>query len=617
MAEGGAGLQGPAEDRGRSLIASRARIRRLALLALLATGPLSCGGNGGGASSVGPASPTTGAASAGGSGGAGRFRFVDVAAAAGLKRVLLAGRPGKDHLLDSAGAGAAWLDYDRDGRIDAYLVNGWALDGSRVLERGRNALYRNRGDGTFEDVTDAAGVGGGGEWGSGVAVADFDGDGWPDLFVTNFGADILYRNRGDGTFENVAAAAGVESPGWNTGAAFLDADGDGDLDLYVAAYIRTGMDQVLAARRTLSWKGVDHVAPGPFGMPGAPDHFFRSDGHGRFVDATAAAGLEDRALAFGFGVRAVDVDGDGDLDLYVANDSDANYLYRNDGGTFTEVGIWSGAGLDAGSAAQAGMGVAAGDADGDGHVDLFVTNFAQDFSTLYRGDGRGFFEDVSVASGVGPATYTVMSWGTVMADLDCDGDLDIVVANGHIYPQVDLHPGLGQTYAQRNLLLENLGDGRFRDVSAEAGPGFQEAAAHRGLAAGDFDNDGDVDLLITRLDQPPVLLRNDSACPSWLEVALEAPAGTGPVIGARVTVEAGGRRMVRDAASGESYLSAHDPRLHFGLAGSPVADRVEVRWPDGRTEAVEQVPANRVLRMRRGGGPGAAPAPQDAARPIP
>src|SRR6266436_5427498 len=246
------------------------------------------------------------------------FRFVDVAAKAGLTRVLLSGRPDKDHLLDSSGGGVAFLDYDKDGRLDVYLVNGWRLQDGRVVERGRNALYRGLADGTFRDVTDEAGVGGEGQWGQGVAVADYDGDGWPDILVTNFGRNVLYRNLGNGRFENVAARVGLESPGWNTGAAFFDADGDGDLDLYVASYIDCTLDDVLRARPTLDWKGLEKVAAGPFGLTGAPDHFFRSEGGRRFVDATAAAGLEDRGLAYGFAVRAADYDDDGDIDLYVA-----------------------------------------------------------------------------------------------------------------------------------------------------------------------------------------------------------------------------------------------------------------------------------------------------------
>ena len=529
----------------------------------------------------------------------GGFRFTDVSEAAGLTRVLHAGRPGKDHLLDSAGTGAGWIDFDRDGLLDIYAVNGWKLDGSRIVEKGRNALYHNRGNGTFEDVTDKAGVAGEGHWGSGVTVADYDGDGWPDMLVTNFGPNVLYRNRGDGTFENKAAEAGIEVPGWNTGAAFFDADGDGDLDLYIAAYIVSTVDEVLTATRRLDWKGVEKVAFGPFGMTGALDHFFRNEGKGRFSDATTQAGLIDKGLAFGFGVRAVDIDDDGDLDLYIANDSDANYLYRNEGnGQFMEVGLWSGAAFDAHGAAQASMGVAAGDVIGDGAVDLYVTNFSEDFSTLYQGDGQGFFEDVSDRSGIGKATYMPLSWGAIFEDLDNDGDRDIVEASGHIYPQVDAHPEFGMTYRQRSTLLENTADGRFTDSSAGAGSDFVTPWCSRGLAAADYDNDGDIDLLLTHLDEPPTLLRNDATGGAWLTV-IPVVANGAPAMGARVVVTAAGKKQKGDVYNGASYLSSHDPRVHFGLGTAKTVESVEVIWPDGTRSAMKDVKPNQFLTMRR------------------
>jgi hypothetical protein len=567
----------------------RARARRLAPALLLLA---ACDGH-----DVAPAPGRSAATAA----PPARFQFVDIAAAAGLTRTTWAGRPDKDHLLDSAGTGVALLDFDRDGQLDVFVVSGWRVEGSQVLERGRHALYRGRGDGTFEDVTDAAGVGGRGDWGCGVAVADADGDGWPDVLVTSFGSLALYHNRGDGTFEDVAADVGLVAPTWNTGAAFLDADGDGDLDLYVAAYIDCTMDEVLAARPSLDWKGVEKVAFGPFGLKGAADHFFRREADGRYVDATEAAGLRDKALGFGFAVRALDYDDDGDADLFVANDSDPNYLYRNDGGTFTEVGTWSGAALDGNGAAQACMGVAAGDVDGDGLTDLFVTNFADDASTLYRARPGGVFDDATVRAGLRDATYGPLSWGTALADLDLDGDLDLVQVNGHIYPQADRHPELGQSYRQTAQLFENDGDGHFRDVSAQAGPGFATPRAGRGLATGDVDGDGDVDLLLSQLDGPPVLLRNDgTAAGAWLTVVCEQADGGGPVIGARVTLTAGGRTQSRDVASGDSYVSSHDARLHFGLGAAERADEVRVRWPDGTSSVRRGVPARQVLVIRRG-----------------
>jgi len=555
---------------------------------------------GAGPSSQAPAAGSgPGTASGPGVATPGRFRFVDVAKEAGLDRVTLAGRPGKDHLLDSAGAGVAFLDYDRDGRLDVYLPNGWRIESGRIAERGRHALYRGLPGGVFRDVTDEAGVSGEGCWGTGVIAADYDGDGWTDLFVSCFGANVLYRNLGGGRFENVAGRVGVEAPGWNTAAAFFDADADGDLDLYVAAYIEASVEDVLKATPTLDWKGVEKVAFGPFGLEGAPDHFFRQEA-GRFVDATKEAGFSDRGLGFGFAVRTGDYDGDGDPDLFVANDSDPNYLYRNEGGgRFREVGVWSGCALDAGGAAQASMGIAAGDVFGSGRLDLFVTNFSEDYSTLYRNLGNGAFEDVSEETGVGPATWKTLSWGTAFGDFDADGDLDLVVANGHIYPQIDRHPDLVGTYAQRLTLLENRG-GTFADVSDAAGPGFAEKGAHRGLAIGDDDNDGDLDILVLRLDAAPVLLRNDTAGGAWLTVIPELRSGGPPPPGTIVRVTADGRTFVRDVAAGDSYASSHDPRPHFGLGGASIADTVEVIWPDGTTSRRTAVPVRQFLVVRHG-----------------
>jgi hypothetical protein len=541
----------------------------------------------------------------------GPLRFVDAAARLGITRVLEAGRPAKDHLLDSAGAGAAFLDYDKDGRLDVYLANGWRLDGAQVVERGKSALYRQRPEGSFEDVTDRAGVGGDAQWTTGVTVADYDNDGWPDILVTSFGRNLLYRNLGDGRFENVAARAGVEAPGWNTAAAFFDADGDGWLDLYIAQYIDCTIDDVLKAKPTLSWRGLEQVAFGPFGLKGAPDHFFRNV-KGRFVDATEEAGMKDLALGFGLAVRAADVDDDGDLDVYVANDSDPNYLYRNDGtGHFKEVGVPSFSAFDGNGAAQASMGIAMGDADGDGILDMFVTAFSEDFSTLYKGLGGGFFSDVSRETGVGALTRLPLSWGTALADFDNDGDLDLVVANGHIYPQIDRHPAVIGTYRQKNLLLENRAirgdvpagappESLFRDATGAAGSGFEILRAHRGLAVGDFDNDGRLDILVTALDEPPELLHNEGHAGSWLAVACEIPGGTAVPVGTRVTVTAEGRQMTRDVAAGNSYASTHDPRLHFGLGKAEKADEVLVRWPDGKRSVLKDVRARQILVVKKG-----------------
>ena len=597
---GEVGIHPGTRPEGRSVRArGGASARRRVVATLLASATLAgCVHRAGLPAAAAPPAPAATAAAATAAPAASHFRFVDVAATAGLSRVLLAGRPGKEHLLDSAGSGVAFLDYDRDGRLDVYLPNGWCLEGGRIVERGRAALYRGMPDGTFRDVTTEAGVGGEGEWGTGVVAADYDGDGWTDLFVSNFGRNVLYRNRGDGRFENVAARAGVEAPGWNTGAAFFDADGDGDLDLYVAAYIDCSLDDVLKAQATLDWKGLEKVAFGPFGLTGAPDHFFRQE-NGRFVDATDAAGLTDRGLGFGFAVRAADFDDDGDVDLYVANDSDPSYLYRNEGnGRFREVGAWAGCAFDANGAAQASMGIAAGDLFGSGRLDLFVTTFSEDFDTLFRNLGNGFFEDVSESTGVGPATWKTLSWGTALGDFDSDGDLDLAIADGHIYPQIDRHPEVSGTFAQRNLLLENRG-GRFVDVTADAGPGFQVVLSSRGLAIGDYDNDGDLDILISNLDAPPTLLRNDTPQGAWLMVDCVGPRGGPAPPGTRVIVQAGGRSFRRDVSAGDSYAGSHDPRLHFGLGAARVADVVDVRWPDGGHTILHDVPLRQFLEVRR------------------
>ena len=562
--------------------------RRGAILSLVAVCLAACEGKPQAESAGSPAATT------------GTFQFEDVAEEAGLTRVVLSGRAGKDHLLDSAGTGVGWLDYDQDGFLDAYVVNAWRIEENAVVEKGENALYRNDGRGGFVDVTREAGVTGEGHWGSGLAVADYDDDGDPDLLVTNFGPNLLYRNDSKGRFENVAGRLGIEVPGWNTGASFFDADGDGDLDLYIARYIDCSMEEVLAAECSLDWKGVAKVATGPFGLPGARDYFFLADGKGGFQEATEEAGLIDQSLGYGFGVRALDVEPDGDVDLYVANDSDANYVYRNEGdGTFQDVGMWAGAAFDENGAAQAGMGVAAGDANGDGIFDLFVTNFSEDFCTLYLGDGQGFFTDASKETGLGPATYMSLSWGAVLADFDRDGDQDLVIANGHIYPQVDDHPEKGQSYRQIDHLFENLGDGRFDEVSGTAGQGFTLKRSSRGVAAGDYDNDGDLDLLVSALDEPPALLRNDTPAGHWLTVILEQAPGRGTTLGSRVTVRTGDLILFRDASSGGSFLSVHDPRMHFGLGSHETVDSVEVRWPDGELTKLEQVPADQFLRVSR------------------
>ena len=530
-------------------------------------------------------------------------QFVDVAKEAGLTTVTWCGGPEKNHLLESAGQGCAFVDFDDDGRLDIVLINGWRLDADperrKVLEKGRLALYRNLGDGKFEDVAARAGIVND-DWSNGVCAGDFNNDGRVDLYVTNFGPNRLYRNKGDGTFEDVAAKAGVAHAGWSAGCSFFDADRDGDLDLYVACYVVATMDEVLTARRTTVWQDKLKVMAGPFGLRGARDKFFRNNGDGTFTDATKDAGMEDEAEAYGLGVLASDLDRDGDVDLYVANDSNPNYLWRNNGdGTFTDIGGWSGAALNADGKAQAGMGVDSADFDGDGIADIYVTNFARDYDTLYRGMGELYFEDVSLALGLKPITYMPLSWGCTFLDFDNDADADIFVASGHIYPQVDQLPELGETYAQRAQLMENRG-GKIVDVTDAAGPGLKIKRSMRGLAAGDYDNDGDLDLLVTAIDSPPMLLRNDGGnAKHWLQLRLIDSHGR-DAIGAVAKVTVAGKTQQAELRSGSTYASQSMLRLHFGLGEANQVEKVEIAWSDGVKMTRERVTVDQLLTWRRG-----------------
>ena len=532
--------------------------------------------------------------------------FSDGSPSSGIAYDNLCGaEPGsKGWLAEGLGAGAAWLDYNGDGNLDLYIVNGSTYD--REPGKGEpNQLYRGDGKGRFKDVTAEAGVGDRG-WGYGVAVGDIDNDGDPDLYITNFGANALFRNNGDGTFEEITRSAGVGNTLLSTSAAFFDIEGDGDLDLYVANYMvsdpdkvpRRGSDEARSAH--CHYKGIA-VFCGPLMQVPLQDVLYRNNGNGTFEDVTRSAGVWLETPRFALGVVTADYDNDGDTDVYVANDSVSNSLWRNNGdGTFQDVGLQTLTALNVDGQTQAGMGTDFGDYTGDGWLDLVVTNFAHDLNTVYRNTGGRFFIDDSTIAGLG-VTRLALSWGAGFHDFDSDLDLDLFIANGHVYPQVDDY-SIGTRFRQINHLFVNQ-EGRFTEVSSESGPGLKIARSYRGIAFGDYDNDGDVDLFLTALDEAGVLLRNDSTGGgNHLQIRLVGTSSNRDAVGARVTVTAGGRRQIRERKGGGSYLSSSEPRLHFGLGSATAAQAVEVRWPDGRKETLSNVPAGRSIVIRQGSG---------------
>jgi enediyne biosynthesis protein E4 len=533
------------------------------------------------------------------------FTFTDIAASAGLRaRTVYGGETANRYLLETTGTGAAAFDYDGDGWQDIFLVNGSRLEGFPVGQAPTSHLYRNRRDGTFEDVTRAAGLGLAG-WGQAACAGDYDNDGDEDLAVTFWGTSRMMRNRGDGTFEDATAAAGLETPRrrWGTGCAFLDYDRDGRLDLFVANYIDFAIETAPVPESGLCrYKGLA-VACGPPGLPGGTNVLYRNTGDGRFVDVSVASTIAKASGTYSLGVSTLDFDGDGWVDLYVANDSSPSALYRNNrDGTLTDIGVHAGCAYSQDGRPQAGMGVAVGDYDRDGDVDVFKTNFAGDTSTLYANTGSGLCDDRTFASGLGRNTRW-LGWGTAFVDFDLDGLLDLFLVNGHVYPEVE-QVKTEAGYRQPKVVYRNRGDGRFDDVSARLGPPLTTPRASRGAAFADFDNDGDVDVVVTNVHDVPELYRTDrTAAGTWLTLRLRGTASNRSAIGARVRVVAGGVAQVNEVRGGGSYFSQNDLRVHFGLAGATKAERVEVRWPNGREEVWRDVAANQILVLTEGAAP--------------
>ena len=523
--------------------------------------------------------------------------LIDVSSEAGIDLLNVSGSPTKDYIADANGNGVAFFDYDNDGDLDALLVNGSTVDRLAIGGDPMVALYENDGRGRFRNVTSDSGLNRRG-WGTGVCIADVDNDGFQDVYVTAIGPNVLWRNTGQRRF---LAADEAPDARWSTGCAFGDYDRDGNVDLYVANYLT--FDPANAPRKGETSCGrFMNIAVfcGPRALTPEGDALYRNTGGGRFIDVTRAAGVAQPGH-FGFGVLFSDLDDDGWPDIYVANDSVPNFLFRNRrDGTFVEEGLLRGVAVSRDGREQASMGVDAGDYDGDGRLDLVVTNFAQDYTTVYRNLGEGIFEDRSLESGVAAAYGPSLGWGVGFVDIDNDGLLDLFVSNGHIYPDIE-QTGTG-TYHQRSLLFRNQGKGRLRRVTASAGDGLALARSSRGAAFGDYDNDGDIDVLISNIDDRPTLLRNDTSGGRWITMRLVGAKSNRDGIGAKVTVVAGGRRQIAEVRAGGSYVSHNDSKLHFGLGDEDTVDEVEIRWPSGLVERVDGLEANRFYEARESSG---------------
>jgi len=536
--------------------------------------------------------------------------FLNVARESGLNtKTIFGGEHKNKYLLETTGCGVAFYDYDNDGWLDIFLVNGTRLEGFPAGSEPTSHLFRNNRDGTFTDVTAKAGVAHSG-WGQGVCVGDYDNDGWDDLFVTYFGQNVMYHNNGDGTFTDVSQKAGVAGKGtrWSTGCAFVDYDRDGRLDLFVANYIALDLATApVPESGPCLYKSV-MVACGPPGMENGKNILYHNNGDGTFTDVSEAAGILGANGTYGLGVLTADLDNDGWPDIYVANDSTASALYQNKkNGKFQDIAIEAGCALSPDGKPQAGMGISAADYDLDGNLDLVKTNFAGDTPSLYHNQGGANFEDATFTAGLGAHTQ-YLGWGCGFFDMDNDGWADILICNGHVYPEVEqLKTEAG--YAQRKLLYQNLHNGHFADVSLQAGPGISEPSPSRGAAFGDFDNDGDIDVVINTVNDYPQLLRCDSKLDNnWIKVRTIGTKSNRSGIGVRLKCvthppgDAKPHQQIDEVRSGGGYFSQNDLRVHFGLGKATKVDLLEVRWPSGQVDTVKDVAVNQVVFVKEGEG---------------
>jgi len=546
------------------------------------------------------------------------LRFTDATASSGISFQHVVSLE-KRYLMESMSGGVLLLDYDQDGWLDIYFTNAPSVEMALDGKKARSALYHNNGDGTFTDVTDRAGVGYP-CWAMGGAVADYNNDGWPDILVTCAQGVVLYRNNGDGTFTDVTKEAHLTDARWTTGAAFTDYDGDGFVDLMVSRYVEFDLKNLppFGVGPTCHYRGIP-VQCGPRGMKGLGDSLYHNNGDGTFTEVSKQAGVDDPAGYYGLGLVWSDFHGDGRPDLFIADDSTPNYLYRNDGnGHFTNVSFLSGTAVNSDGGEMAGMGVAVCDYNHSGRFSISVTNFEDQGETLYRNDGDMNFSEVSRAAGIKSTTARYLGWGIGCVDLDNDGWPDLMLVNGHVYPQVDSLKE-GAKYKERKLVFLNQHDGTFRDVSEAVGPALAAAQASRGAAFGDLDNDGRIDVVVENIDGAPLVLRNEGPNTNhWISLQLIGTRSNRLAIGAKVKAVAGPLAQIDEVRSGGSYLSQNDPRVHFGLGAVEKLDSIEIRWPSGGTETLRNTPADRFYIVKEGAGivarEAACPEPRPANR---